>query len=1302
MRTEPAPKAMPRYVVNNLYDRNFFAHDLPGLLASPETSAALFPRVKAVFDQEDIRALNEPQLEDRVIKPVLELLGWHPLPQEVKTVQGKQLKPDWSLFATHEAQSAYLAVGKEERKATIEGILAFCESKAADQELDTKKADKKDNPYIQLLEYLNYTRLSYGFLSNGREWWLVDNSRISSDKRYLRVNLEQILADGDQEAFRYFHYFFNCDTFLRLEEAEPAAIAVLADREAQARMEVEDDLRSVVYGEGGRDSLFERIGQALFTATGRDASPEHLRDVFENSLYLVFRLLFIAFFEDKYEDQLAVHPSYNELSLKHLSEGLADASIPYWGWHNVKLLFTILDEGSGDLGIPLLNGGLFDKSRATLLNKPKVLDNGQLRRVLDDLFTYRGGLLRRDYRTLSVTHLGAMYEGLLEFEFRVAEEPLTYLEYRTRDKDGAKVREGYFDTYDAEAVRQSPTCAILVERQYPKDALYLVGTQNSRKASGSYYTPSELSLPLVRRAIDHQLDKVGSVLELRILDNACGSGHLLIEALNHLTRKALERLDQDAALRTQLAEEKEKILETVQEFDLVVDEFAVLKRLLLKQVIYGVDMQPFAIELAHLALWIDTFVFGTPLSFIEHHVKVGNSLIGTGFARFKKFLAPDGQGDLLLHELSERFGKLREVYRKLSAIRDTTAEEVRQSTALYKNEIRPALAQMDRAMDLLNLREMLECEGDQEEADKIKFDANLVRKVLDGKDPLLLVKLAEYKARYRFFNWELEFPEAFANGNGRGFHVIVGNPPWDKTKFLDPDFFSQYRSNYRTMTNQQKAEVQANLLDKPAIRSRYDNGKAWVQAVNEYYKSRYPLNSGSGDGNLFRFFVERNLALLLPGGALNYILPTGLLTEEGSDSLRKHILENYRINRFDGMENNLGIFPDVHRSYKFGLIQIERTKDSQQKALTRFMLTDPALLESEVGCFYYTLDDIRATSPDHMAFMEVAGGREDLDILHKLYGLYSPLDSFWLDFRRELDATNDKSIFLEIDKPTSLFPLYKGAMIWQYNSKYAHQEYWLDPIIFDEYLRETEISRLIKDVYPSIADPQGKTQVESVLKALGLESKEDLGQFVKPDHDFYRLGFRDIARDTDERTLIASLLPKHVGAQNTIWISIPKKYVLDKSGGVVVDVLPINRLLLAQGLFNSFVLDWILRFSVSIHVNKTYLVRLPLPQPSDADLTTNQVYQELVLNSLRLSLHFNPEGFAELKEEFGLEDKDIPRTAKQVDMLKIRNDCLVARLYRITPDELGHMLASFKVLNSKRPEYVKALFATYRAMSTDN
>ncbi|MDQ7836052.1 MAG: N-6 DNA methylase [Humidesulfovibrio sp.] len=1285
------------FVTNQIFEQNYFENDVPKLLPALEDSSPVFAQVKAIYAAQNIMALNESQLEDFVIKPTLQLLGWFPLYQEIKVVHGKQMKPDWTLFPSSSALGAYIELGKEERKTALGDIIAFCESKDAKKALDTKKADKDNNPYLQLLEYLSYTRLEYGMLSNAVEWWLVDNTKVTSEKRYLRIDLAAIIKADDVEAFRYFLHFFRRANFVADEAEKPAPIKVMAWQEAQARRAVEEDLRKVIYGLDGEDSLFERIGRALFAATGKTASPSNLRLVFENSLYLVFRLLFIAFFEDKFAKQLDSHPSYPDLSLRKLYNGLGtNPAAPHRGWNNLKTLFATLNDGNADLGIPLLNGGLFDNRRATLLTKPQVMDDALLKAILRDLFCWQGGLLRRDFRTLSVTHLGAIYEGLLEFEFRVAEEELSYIIYRIKEKGVWKSQEGFFDTYDAANLRADKFCEIHDERRLPQGELYLVSSQNSRKAAGSYYTPSELSFPLVRQAIDHQLGKLDSILKLRILDNACGSGHLLIEALSYITRKALDHMGEDEALAAQLATEKAKIETALAALRITVeiDEFAVLKRLLLKQVIYGVDMQPFAIELAHLSLWIDTFVFGTPLSFIEHHVKVGNALIGATIADFDFYIS--GYKDQLFkYALKEEFTKLRDVFAKLSAIRDTTPEEVNRSKALYKNEIVPMLQRLDDALNLVNLRKMLHHEGKTREAELLSKTGELARKLFDQKDTALALRIQTYKDTYHFFNWELEFPEVFASGEGQGFHVIVGNPPWDKTKFLDPDFFSQYRSNYRSMTNSQKAQVQADLLDKPHIRKQYDEDKDWVQAVNEYYKAAYVLNAGSGDGNLFRFFVERNLGLLLPGGTLNYILPTGLLTDEGSDTLRKHILERYRINSFDGFENRELLFPDVDVRYKFGLLQIERTHpDADHASKMRFMLTDPRVLDTEEGRFDYSVQDVRATSPGHMAFMEVGGGRADLDLLRRFYGLFKPLSPDWLDFRTELHATNDKKIFRERRRPEDL-PLYKGASVWQYDSLYAEPEYWLNPEVFDDYLRGKEISRLIADIYPALPLPKLANQKLAILDAVGVADREDLGQFVKPDRGYFRLGFRDIARDTDERTLITALVPQAVGAQNTLWVSIPKYYRFEGKQKVSVSEVSVERLLFAQAVFNSLVVDWILRFSVSIHVNKTYLMRLPLPQPTDSELTDTAVYKELVRNSLRLTLHYNRDGFAELGARFGIEEKDIPDTPKKVDMLRIRNDCLVAGLYHVTPEELAYLLKSFKVMHSKRPEYGQSLKEKY-------
>lgn len=1323
---------------NHLYERNFFEHELPSLAQEVPGGDAVLVKLKDLCSRIP-QCGNETQLEDDVIVPVLRLLGWPLLRRQRITVQGKQMEPDWTLFKDEQSLQAFKNAPDDQKPS--DGIVSFLESKHWDKLLDTGKADRKQNPYFQLLEYLNFARLPLGFLSNGHEWWLVDNRQISANKRYVRVHLDRLTDEEDLASLRLFFHLFGRESHIRQEQAECSGFEDAARVERLRREASEDDLRKVIYGIDGRASLFEKVGQALY-AVASNKAQEGLSYIFGNALYFTFRLLFIAYFEDRHWDILKAHSNYPRLSLRKLYKDLPrDDPRDYTGWDSLQTLFDTLNRGKPNFAIPLLNGGLFDDERAPLLALPRIMDNDQLRQVLDLLFIIAdtGGRLR-DFRTLSVTHLGTIYEGLLGFEFRIAEENLVYLEYQQKGKKGAPTDhlDGYFDVYDATRIRADAKCLVRTSIDLPKGCLYLVSSKNSRKTTASYYTPSELSLPLVRRAIDHALARLEpekSILDLRILDNACGSGHLLVECLSYLTRCALERLaaaDDDARTDPRLAEvlatEKSRIEEVLHGMGFSgalaeADELAVLKRILLKRSIYGVDVQPFAIELAHLSLWIETFIFGTPLSFIEHHVKSGNALIGTTRGRFAKNLARTGQQQNLLNdEISQTFAKLNQVFYSLNRLQDTTAEDVERSKLIFKTEVRPALQRMNLLLDILNATDMMMAEGDveyeaakktkdkdaQTAAKRKKDEAESLRKklvrisqsLLNGTEPELRKTLDAYRQRYHFFNWGVEFPEAFAmlTREECGFHVIVGNPPWDKTKFADPDFFSQYRSNYRSLSNSAKKTLQTDLLAKSYIAQRYRAESKHALVVNTYYKTMYPLNAGEGDGNLFRFFVERNLGLLAAGGSLNYVLPTALLTDDGSTELRKHILQGCRLLAFDGFENRKKLFPDVHPCYKFGLLQVENTRPEDEAApmRCRFMLTSPATLTDPDTAFDYTLADIRATSPRHWAFMEVAHGRTDLEILSRIYGRFPALDPEWLDFRTELHATNDKCIFHEKRKPHFL-PLYKGASIWQYDSRFAEPEYWLDPEEFDAYLRNKEISRLIDDVYPQLTPNDKKSKEHNVLSALGLHQRAELGAFITPDREYYRLGFRDIARDTDERTLIATVLSKDIGAQHTMWLCTPKRYILDTDvRRVITKFVSLKRIFYAQVLFNSLSIDWLIRFSASIHVTKSVLMRVPMPQPTDEELRNNPVYMEMVRNSLLLSCHYNKEKFSPLLADYDLTETAIPTTAKQTDMLKIRNDILVAGLYGIEYADMEHILKSFNVLHNKKPGYVAALLAAMR------
>ena len=194
---------------------------------------------------------------------------------------------------------------------------------------------------------------------------------------------------------------------------------------------------------------------------------------------------------------------------------------------------------------------------------------------------------------------------------------------------------------------------------------------------------------------------------------------------------------------------------------------------------------------------------------------------------------------------------------------------------------------------------------------------------------------------------------------------------------------------------------------------------------------------------------------------------------------------------------------------------------------------------------------------------------------------------------------------------------------------------------------------------------------------------------VRYDREFMRIGFRTVARDTDERTLIFSLLPKNSGSGHSMFLNTPKTYALDTGGHVNVQAISPLRLLFALAWFNSVPMDWLARQMIQINVSQTYLYRLPMPQPTDEEIRSNPAYAQLAKNALLLTLAApSPQvwnDFCELAPLFNVHKKDVPMTAKAQDVLRAENDQLVAKAYGITPSELAHMLASFKPESVTRP-----------------
>jgi len=1280
------------WLINTLLDDGFIAQQRLELAKQP-IPYDLGAWLDANFDAVSLPQCNEAQMEERLIGPLLIQLGWISVTQQTITVQGKLAKPDWCLLLESGQDKALMA----NKDHTL--ITAICESKAWDKTLDTGRADRTHNPHHQLQDYLSTLRVRFGFLTNGRIWRIYDTDRITAKKTYVQFDLQAICALTDTtektQALALFAFFFGHATYVPpttpLGQAGRSAIEQAIAASADFTLAVEENLKAVIYGYAGEDSLFEVMGRAIYRA-----NPQaKMASVYENSVVLLFRLLFVVYFEDKNHELLARHPFYKRFSLSYIYQNLpqmADASSAFHdGLYALKQLFAMLDHGAEDIDIPLFNGGLFDPERAPLLHTAKIFNNATLRQILEKLFykTDRGTTLfdtRRDFKNMSVTHLGRIYEGLLEFRFEKALETAVYLEYETSATRG-KAIEAYFDAYDTALIRKEKGFRSLRELTVKKGDVYLKSASNSRKTSASYYTPASLSQPLVKAAIDQALasttDQGRALMELKILDNACGSGHFLVEALGYLTDLALQRLDTDASLQQLVAAESEKIAEQLAFLNLgyVPEDAQILKRALLKRCIFGVDLNPFAVELARLSLWMDSFIFGTPLSFIEHHVQHGNALMGASVQEFIDYNATEvKQNDFFVENLSARFDELRTVMQELDAMRDTTALEIEQSKHLWKNSISPKLRLLSRALSFVCTRRVLLAEGDKPGSEALDKTPDLLAQLFDESktQTTTLRQVEAYAQRFHFFHYEVAFPEAFAGAN-KGFDVIVGNPPWDKTKFADTDFFPQYHSNYRSLKNTEKAAVQKRLLGSAHIAAGYQSALEYKDVANEYYKDKslFPLNKGAGDGNLFRLFIERNLGLLKSGGSLNYVLPSALMFEEGSMGLRKHIFMHNQLRFFYSFENRNRIFLDVDTRYKFALMQVVKTPPRTDSAApvapidTAFYLLDAADLQRPETHVPYPLATVKALSPAQWALMELRDAT-DLPILQKCYSAFPALSPEWLDFRRELHMTDDKDLLIEKATP-GLLPLFEGKMIWQYSHLLEKPQYWVNPAAFDARLKSKELHRMAQD----LGVPKSEVAKHEAA--------------VRFDREFLRLGYRAIASDTNERTLIFALLPKNCGVGNSLNFTASKTYALDDNSTVTAKATSPLRVLLALAWFNSLPVDWLARQMVQINVNQTYLYRLPIPQPDDATIRANPDYAQLAKNALLLSLSASWDDFAELAPLFDVRPADVPFTAKARDLLRAENDKTVARLVGITHAEFAHLLRSFKGMASKRPEYLALL-----------
>ncbi|MCA9887205.1 MAG: class I SAM-dependent DNA methyltransferase, partial [Anaerolineae bacterium] len=559
-------------------------------------------------------SLDEAQLEEQWVKPVLDALNMsYSVQVKVRYRERGHRKPDY-VFVGSDADARALTSEIYDPE-QIAHALAVGDAKRWGVNLD-QSAPGQRNPAQQIDEYLRYSELPWGILTDGRTWRLYhrDTSKYNT---YYAVDLDQLLDADNLNNFLYFYAFFRKEAF-----TSGWLVKVLAGSEDFAQ-KLTDKLEDEVY------EALEMIAQGFldYRRNQLSADATTLRTIYENSLVLLYRLLFIFYAESREILPMFDNETYtNQRSLTAIKRRVAhdldfnrslnaDSSSFYNGLQD---LFFAIDAGDPSLDLPPYNGKLFaDRQHPFLADN--VVGDAYLVPALDKLARVDVTENRRqkrvfvDYRDLDVRHLGSIYEKLLEYELAVADQPLML---KGQQYVPAKKAE--------DALKQA-------------GQVYLRTGSNERKVTGSYYTPDYIVRFIVEKTLEplltditgrhatldedgqwHVQDAdglVAEVLALNVLDPATGSGHFVVDVTSYIAEwlTALSLRPHD------LGDE---------------DELIYWKRLVASACIYAVDINPLAVELAKLSMWLTTLAKGKPLSFLDHHIRVGNSLVGASLSDF--------------------------------------------------------------------------------------------------------------------------------------------------------------------------------------------------------------------------------------------------------------------------------------------------------------------------------------------------------------------------------------------------------------------------------------------------------------------------------------------------------------------------------------------------------------------------------------------------------------------------------------------------------------------------------------------
>lgn len=1169
-----------------------------------------------------------------------------------------------------------------------------------------KRAVGSPSSHSLVQEFLNRSETHlWGFVSNGLKLRILrDNIRLTR-QAYVEFDL-QAMFDG--KVYADFTLLWRLCHQSRVETDKPQEcwLEQWSKIAQQQGLRVLDQLRS------GVERAIAVLGTGFLSCPANASLRDRLRtgrlsaqDYYRQLLRLVYRLLFLFVAEDR---ELLCDPQaqeaardrysrfYSTARLRHQAERLRGSQ------HTdlYRMLSLIMDKlgsptGCPELALPALGSFLFSPEAIPDLHGCQLANADLLAAVRALALTSDGTALRPvDYRNLGSEELGSIYESLLELH------PVLHSEA---------------GTFELRAT-----------------------SGHERKTTGSYYTPTSLITCLLGSALDpvlneaaRQPDAEAAILALKVCDPACGSGHFLIAAAHRIAKRL-------AAVRTGEEEPSPQAVRTA-------------VRDVIGHCIYGVDINPMAVELCKVALWMEALTPGKPLSFLDHHIQCGNSLIGAtpellaqgipdeafepiegddkALCRvFKRQNKDERLGQRSLFDDDDapwnRLGNLATAMHHLEREPDDTLAGVQRKQERYTELVRSSGYEFGR------LWADAWCAAFVWRKNRT-FDFAITERIFrqiernpHHLNPWMRDEIQRLAEQYRFFHWHLAFPDVFTppmNADQRrsetaefligvdrcssavGFDVVLGNPPWERIKLQEQEWFAQRRPDIAGARNAaERRRMIARLSEQDLALHRAfleDRRKAEGESHFVRNSGRYPL-CGRGDVNTYTLFAETNRALIRGTGRVGCIVPSGIATDDTTKHFFQDLVNHRALVSLYDFENRDAIFPGVHRSYKFCLLTLTGPgRPVPQGAEFAFCLHQTEHLADPERRFTLTAADIALVNPNTRT-CPIFRTRRDAELTKAIYRRVPVLvrealtpgpspagrgekdggNPWGVRFLAMFHMANDSHLFrtreqLEKDgwrldgnrmilpspsgrgaggEGTIYLPLYEAKMLHQFDHRWATYDglETRDPT-------EDEKRNVEFEVQPRYWVPAA--EVEERLE----------GKWDRP----WLLGWRDICRNTDERTVIASLLPR-VGVGHTCPLIL--------ANAVDAALIP-----MLQANLSSLLFDFTARQKIGgTHLTYLYLKQLPVLPPetyaqrcpwggsSHADWLLPRVL-ELVYTA------WDMQPFA---VDCGYSGPPFRWDADRRFLLRCELDAAFFHLYGISRDDVDYILDTFPIVRRKDEE----------------